>query len=604
MKFTGSWNTKLAEAVSPEHMSLFPANYEQIAFDGDVKFFEQNELRVFFTGQVYNQERLSSNSIDLNPAQLIFDLYTKEGPSGFKLLDGEFCFFIWKKDEILAYRDRHGAGEQIYFTDQIFASHQYLLKGFKKFEAVPDFETMALFLQIGYIPSPQTALKDVQKLPAGQLLSFKNKKISLTELYGYEDFNTPNEKLKISVEDATTEYERLHKQAINDRIKNSDQVQLLLSGGYDSGGNISTLRDVYSGAVSSYSIGFKDNEWTELPLAKKLSEVFNTDHFEYEIDGSEIEALPDIIKQLGDPFNENGVMVNFAAMRLVKAKNGKGVILGGDGNDQHFGTAGKELAMNFKYRSNGMAVFQKMVSAFSDMSPFEKDGMLFKVRFHNEKVLHILESDNFGFRKSQISKIFKNTPVQRKPLYLKKLPTDSKGFDEFYNVHNYFGDIKQVINEVILFKASKMAANFDGQMSFPYMSTDLYNFLKQLPRDLKLKGSLAECAGGSGKSKFLHKNYLNPKLPKEITERKKQGGFAPLPIFLQDTKRFDIIAEKILTSSLTKEHLNKSYIEKILNQYRSEKDTNPNWFWYRQVKAFQIINLLTLTTWWKTMIEN
>ena len=74
-----------------------------------------------------------------------------------------------------------------------------------------------------------------------------------------------------------------------------------------------------------------------------MSETFGTIHTEYEIDGSEITALPDIVDFLGDPFVEGGLMVNYTVMKLI-GHNKPDVILGGDGSDQYFGTSGREIA--------------------------------------------------------------------------------------------------------------------------------------------------------------------------------------------------------------------------------------------------------------------
>ena len=177
-----------------------------------------------------------------------------------------------------------------------------------------------------------------------------------------------------------------------------------------------------------------------------------------------------------------------------------------------------------------------------------------------------------------------------------------KKFSETWNPLEDIG-YGLVTGSVLVFKASKLASYFKNHLTFPYMSTDLYDFLKSLPRDVKLKGDLNTCASGSGQSKYLHKNYLYSKLPKEITERKKQGGFAPLPIFFKDTKQFNKIAEIILESNLTKKHFNKEYLEKILNNYRNQKDNEGYWFWYKQVQAFQIFNLITLVVWWESIME-
>ncbi len=605
MKFIATRNTDINKVLDPKKISEFDIVKNNLVTDKSCQIAEENSKTVFFWGKIYNYEKLKVNypSSQTIP-DLILKIYEDKLQKSFKEYDGEFTFVISDKEKTIVYRDRHGAGPQVYFTKDNFSSHQKLLSYLSNESLEPNFQHLALFLKIGYIPSPDTALKNVWKVPGGQVLIYENNSHRLEEFYGFKDFGLSSETIKISEQEATLEFERLHKEALKSRVKDSSNVQLLLSGGYDSGGNIAGLRDVYQGKASSYSIGFENNPWSELPLAKLMSETYDTKHFEYNIDGSEIEYLPEIVNHFGDPFNESGMMVNYTAMRLVTKEQGQGVILGGDGNDQHFGTAGRELALHYKYKKNGLQLAQKTVDAFSEMSLFEKDNKFFKIRFHNEKVLNILKSDAFGFRESQISKMFNTDIDMRNPAYLNGLPTKISSFDDLYNVHNYFGDIKQVINEVILFKASKLADMFRNHLTFPYMSTDIYDFLKRLPRDIKLKGDLNACASGAGKSKFLHKNYLYPKLPKEITERKKQGGFAPLPIFFKNTKRFNRISEIILNSSLTRKHLNRTFIEQILNEYRTQKDNVGYWFWFKQVRAFQIFSLLTLVVWWETTIEN
>ena len=39
---------------------------------------------------------------------------------------------------------------------------------------------------------------------------------------------------------------------------------------------------------------------------------------------------------------------------------------------------------------------------------------------------------------------------------------------------------------------------------------------------------------GKGITKYIHKLLVKPKLPPEVTNRPKQGGFSPLEIFFND----------------------------------------------------------------------
>lgn len=555
--------------------------------------FNIENTHLLLNGRFYNEK----------PENLL-SKYLKEGNNVLKTIDGDFLMIIVEDNKVKIFRDRHGAGLQFFYTNDFCTTQLIDFTSLPDFNCKPNFEALFTFMSIGYIPSPMTSLEGVQKLPGGFVLEVENTKFSAIDLFDYEDFINNAGTSKLSNDDATNEYERLHKKSIADRIAGTSKVGLLLSGGYDSGGNISALRDIYSGDVVSYTIGFKDNPWTELPLAKILSQRYQSTHYEYEIDGSEILDLPQLVAALGDPFQEGGLMVNYAAMRLVKDSNeAPQIILGGDGNDQHFGTSGKELALHWKFKNNGNQVFQKLLDNVGNGSLFEKDNLFFRAQFHNRKILHIQQSDTFGFTKYQLNKLNVLGYTVPEYQYLHDSPKKYSDFDQFFFCRNYLVDIKQVINEVILFKASKMADLFSNNISFPYMSTDLYQFLKQMPVDFKCHGTLTELSKGQGKSKFLHKRYLKPKLPTEITDRKKQGGFAPLPIFLKDKNQRKVIFEVIEKSGAVEAMFDKKKIQEFLQQYDLIAQSQGYWFWYQQVQANQIINLLTLVVWWEMFIN-
>ncbi len=555
--------------------------------------FSSGNVHLFLVGRIFNEKR-----------ENILGDYLKDGDKVFKKLDGDFLIIMVENDKCIVYRDRHGAGKQFFYSNDYFSTQLIDFTSIPGFSIKPNFEALFAFLSIGYVPSPMTSIEGIQKLAGGNILKFENNSFTTTDLFDFQDFITSSGTSKISLEEATHEYEQLHQKAIASRIENVTKVGLLLSGGYDSGGNISKLRDIYDGDVVSYSIGFKDNPWTELPLAKILSERYKSTHFEYEIDGSEIMDLPQIVASLGDPFQEGGLMLNYSAMKLVRDSNERPqIILGGDGNDQHFGTSGKELALHWKFKNNGVQIFQKLFDAVGNGSLFENDNLLFRAQFHNRKILHIQQSDTFGFTKYQLNKL--NKLGYKVPLYkyLQDSPKSYSDFDQFFFSRNYLVDIKQVIDEVILFKASKVADMFSNTISFPYMSTDLYDFLKKMPVDYKFNGTLDELSKGSGKSKYLHKQYLKPKLPTEITDRKKQGGFAPLPIFLKDKDQRKIIFEIIAKSDAVDAIFSKKKIQSFLQQYDSIANTQGYWFWHQQVLANQIINLLTIVVWWEIFIN-
>ncbi|MFZ4398961.1 MAG: asparagine synthase-related protein [Bacteroidales bacterium] len=568
---------------------------------GVCSVYNSSEEQIILFGHLYNIEKVANEENISNftsDAHFFLDLYKKDYKL-IKKLDGEFTAIIFSNDQCNVIRDRHGASLQVYYSAEFLCSNIFDFKKIKNFSIDLNQNALATFLAYGYIPSPLTALNGVSKLTPGSMLTWKNGATTITPMYTFEDFKS-NINPSIKIEDAAVEFEHLHQQAIKSRIYKKNSIGLFLSGGYDSGGNIHALRQVYNGDVSSFSIGFKNNPWSELPLAQKLADVYSTKHNAFEIDGSEIAFLPEIVAELGDPFQESGLMINYLVNKLV-ANNKTDIILGGDGNDQHFGVAMRELAMFYKISKMGLMPALKFATSVLQSNTFDKDNLLFKLRFQGHKISHILENDRFGFNNPQQKTLLKNFVPYTAPASPIQSCSD---FDQLCLIKQYYIDLSQIANEVILFKGSKMAAQFDNQLSFPYMSTDIYNFLKTLPRSIKTKGNYDEISKGKGSAKYLHKFYLKPHLPSEITDRKKQGGFAPLPVFFNDTDQRKKIFQYILDSEFAANLTNIDTVNLILKDYAANANTEPYWFWNRQTKATQIWNLLVICIWWDIMKSN
>lgn len=590
--FVGCWNRG---SELPEIPQVEPER--DIVYKGACQCYQRNNTQLWLFGELYNKKELGYNSID--DAETFFSVYNQRGIQGLSCLDGAFTCILKTPDDVLVIRDRHGLSDQVYYTNTYFASSLALLKSTKGFDATPNYQTLSSFLSIGYIATPTTAFLEVQKLGAGEVLIYKGGRIESYSLF-FTDAIVPVSAKEKTLDEYADEYAALHAGAIRKRIGKSTNVGILLSGGYDSGCNLAALRSLYNGDIRSYSIGFKGDNWTELPLARCMSETFRTIHTEYEIDGSEIEALPGLIEQLGDPFVEGGLMVNYAVMRLI-GNDKPDVILGGDGSDQYFGTSGREVALHYLISRYGMKPAMNLLYTILSRPAFDKDTSFYRMRFHLDKVLHILGGDLFGFPAFQLTKLLKDPSFFLRPPLLHP---DMRSFEHLYTQHTYKSDIEKIINQVILFKASKIADMYGNHLVFPYMDLDLYKFLMRLPVCYKCKGdSPFRIAKGETTAKYLLKYHYKPMLPDVITTKKKQGGFAPMPIFFQNDKQRARIADYILSSSVVSDFLNRNYVEKFIAEYDKESHEAGNWFWYKQNRAIQYFNLLTLSVWWERFVR-
>lgn len=561
--------------------------------------YKAETISVYFFGVIYNKKEIGYGDRP-NNAEIIARIYEGKGVEGFALLDGSFTFILQTPELSLIARDHHGTSSQVYYTATYFASSLSLLQSTDGFSAPPDYKKLSAFLSIGYIATPFTALQNVKKVGAGEVVIYKDKQFERRSLFPTDVILPVTDRQARTLDEYSECYGLLHRQAIRRRIGNSEKVGILLSGGYDSGCNLAALRQIYSGEIHSFSIGFKGDNWTELPLARCMSDTFHTLHSEYEIDGSEVTSLPKIVAYLGDPFVEGGLMVNYAAMRLIGSDK-PDVILGGDGSDQYFGTSGREVALHYLLTRYGIKPAAEMSYQALSRSLFDKNTIFYRIRFHLDKVLHILQGDLFGLPGFKLKEMVQD--VSYLPSSPKEKP-DMRSFEHLYTQHAYKSDLEKIINQVILFKASQMASMFGNTIAFPYMDLALYHFLQELPVSYKCKGAnVREIARGWATAKFLLKHHYKPMLPDAITSKKKQGGFAPMPLFFKEKEQRNRLADYILSSAVTHDFLRREAIESFLKQYDAEAGQTGNWFWYKQNKAIQYFNLLALAVWWERFVE-
>jgi len=434
--------------------------------------FESEGIHCYAWGQFYDLEKTCNDlyiSHSENPAEIIAAIFRNEKYQVIEALYGEFTYLFIDTEKIFIGRDIVGAGLPVFYNDKFFTDNIDNFKLIKGFDFTPDADSIKTFLHIGTPMPPKTLVKNISQLLPGEYLLYKNHTLTTQNIYSFEKYTQNFGTLKLSEHEAVEELERLHKAAIVRRIKNRPNIALLMSGGYDSGGNIAALRDVHNGKAKGYSIGFKDDQWSELPIAKFLANEFNIDFKSYLIDGSEIEELPLILRDLGHPFQENGLMVNYTVMKMVQNDNND-IILGGDGNDQVYGTGIQNVALHHLAAKYGIKPFQAVLSG---MLAGTNHKLLSKVQFHNSKILHIENHTTFGFNESEINKLLRNKGEKLNTNFIKSNNLHPKSFDDLFKSYTYYKDFMFDGCNLITFKASSMARLFGQKLSFPYMDMGL-----------------------------------------------------------------------------------------------------------------------------------
>src|SRR6266576_525285 len=251
-------------------------------------FNEDQSILVVLNGEIYNYRELQKELQERghhfrtnSDTETIVHAYEEYGDECVKHLRGMFTLAIWDRNRqrLLAARDRFGKKPLNYYWDGerlIFGSE---IKSILEAGIPREINSIALdeYLVYRYVPTPNTLFKDVLKLAAAHILVYEDGQIS-TKRYWDLPF-TPT-----CCDDEATAFERtlaLLKDAVQVRLMSEVPLGAFLSGGVDSSVVVGLMSSMMSQPVKTFSIGFEENDYSELPYAREVAKHFGTDHHEF-----------------------------------------------------------------------------------------------------------------------------------------------------------------------------------------------------------------------------------------------------------------------------------------------------------------------------------
>ena len=108
-----------------------------------------------------------------------------------------------------------------------------------------------------------------------------------------------------------------------------------LSGGIDSSAIVAMMAKISAAPIKTFSIGFEEKSYSELPYSRLVAEKFKTDHSEKILNAD----IRDLVLQLAGCLDEPlGDFSNFPTYLVARSAREKvTVALSGDGGDEIFG---------------------------------------------------------------------------------------------------------------------------------------------------------------------------------------------------------------------------------------------------------------------------
>src|SRR5438552_6548504 len=307
---------------------------------------------IVFNGEIYNYLELRKRLEELghefytdSDTEAIIHAYDQFGTDCPKYLRGMFAFAIWDERErsLFLARDRVGKKPLLYSQSNrqlIFASEFSALVLHPDVSRDVDFEAIHHYLSFICVPAPLTAYRSIRKLEPGHWLLWRNGEIK-TERYWQLDFSN---KISISETEAGERAIDLLREAVRIRLMSEVPLGAFLSGGIDSSAVVALMAEESSDRVKTFSIGFEEQDFSELHHARRLAEHVGADHHEFIVRPDAMEILPTLVEHYGEPFADSSAIPSYYVSR--ETRRYVTVALNGDGGDECFAGYERYAAMN------------------------------------------------------------------------------------------------------------------------------------------------------------------------------------------------------------------------------------------------------------------
>jgi asparagine synthase (glutamine-hydrolysing) len=485
---------------------------------------EDGAILVVFNGEIYNYRELTADLrarghrfATASDTEVIVHLYEEYGERCVEPLRGMFAFALWDAPQrtLLLARDRLGIKPLYYAATPeglVFGSELKALLQSPWLSRRVDRQGLLAYLTYGYVPDPQSILEGVAKLPPGHTLLVQDGRPGRPRRYWrattfFEDAShRPNE------EEATQALWLRLEDAVRSHLVSDVPVGAFLSGGLDSSTVVAIMAGAAGQPVKTFSVGFREDRYNELPHARQVARLYGTEHHELLVEPSDVKVLDDLLSGFDEPFADSSAIPTYLVSRL--ARQHVKVVLSGDGGDEIF--AGYERYTVDRHRRHlGLVGDLRLggpLRALSSVLPVGGGrNLLYNLSLPRTRRY----LDSIALFPERVLQSVLSAPAPADGGALERLVDPT--LDPLSRLQDL--DIKSYLPGDILTKVDRMSMANSLEARVPLLDHALVEFACRLPADLRMR---------RGETKYLLKRALAGRIPEELVTRRKQGFGVPL----------------------------------------------------------------------------
>src|SRR5262249_46079320 len=314
----------------PETLSK-PEDTSWVVSDGEK--FNVRELR---SGRVTRGHRCASAW----DCEAIIHTYAEYGDDFVHHLNGMFAFALWDRQSrrLVLGRDRLGIKPIYFYRDTrrlIFASEAKAILAAPGTSTSLDYPSVEAYLNLGYVPAPYSIFDGIRKIQPATLLIAQGDRVQQRRYWSMPNEIDPS----LKEEEWFDLVRKCLEESVRMQMLSDVPIGAFLSGGIDSSSVVAFMARASNHRVRTYAIGFAGGDaaefYNELAYARRVAELFGTEHHEIVVQPDVIKLLPKLLWHMDEPIADSAFITTFLVSEF--ARRDATVILSGVGGDELFG---------------------------------------------------------------------------------------------------------------------------------------------------------------------------------------------------------------------------------------------------------------------------
>ena len=554
----------------------------QLVFNGEIYNFRELRHTLEARGYVFQSH---------SDSECIAHAYAEYGTDCFAMLRGMFAIAIVDQDRRRLVLARDRIGKKPLYLGELSPGVLGFGSELKTLLAVPGWQPRIAmdavqdFFSLGYIPAPDTIFEGIGKLPPGHWMSIEPGQNGgapniVQTRYSHVDF------LPKWTDDEDTLQERLFAElddAVRVRLVSDVPFGAFLSGGLDSSVVCALMTRHLSQPLKTFSIGFDEAGFDELPDARRVAQHLGTEHHEMVVRPDAANLLETLVHHFDEPFGDSSAIPTFLVSQLA-ARHVK-MVLSGDGGDELF-------AGYSRYRR--YATLQRIRHTTLGLAPgLARLGGALLPGAHGRRLSGIGQRLSLPWPDDYLALVALANPADLRLLFGERAHTDPFG-----SVRQRFvrpdidshaeqilsGDMDTYLVDDILVKVDRTTMANSLEARAPLLDQNLIAFSARLPFDLKLHGE---------QGKYLFRKVAARLLPAEVLTKRKQGFAIPLATWFRNELRpmlLDTIGSRAFKERGIFDH---EGIQRLVNEHQQGLQDRGELLWM----------VMVLETWMRSLPE-